>query len=310
MGVMKSKYVNLNQCYLAGRIYGGYASSTLNPEPFAYYSGWSVKWLIGDQINGDPNLNYSGNNANSPWLSWGPYMWADGLTPRSDGLIWTCPADYSADGTHPSVLGRQKVASALVDFFKTDETTKPWFLKTLTLNIATAIQGYLNPFTNKMIMRDTVRVFLRSAGHPFNIIDSATAIIDSSTLRGVFKFYDVPNGTYYLQLKHRNSIETWSRAGGETYIFGAIYNYDFTNSINKAYGNNLILKGSKYCVYSGDIEQNGNIDLADGVIAYNSASVFTSGYVPSDVNGDNTVDLSDLVIVINNANKFIAKIIP
>jgi hypothetical protein len=310
MGVMKAKYENLKQCYLASRIYGGYATSTLNPEPFAYYSGWSLKWLIQDQINGDPDLNYKGLNANSPWLSWGPYLWADGINPRIDGLTWNCPADYAADGTHPSVAGRQKVAARLVDFFKTDEAAKPWFLKTLTINIAEAMQGFLNSSTNRMSMRDTVRVYLRSSGFPFTLIDSARAVIDSANLSGVFRFYEVPNGTYYIQLKHRNSLETWSRAGGEPYTFGAIYNYDFTNAVNKAFGNNLVLKGTKYCIYSGDIDQNGAIDLADVVTAHNSSSAFESGYVDSDVDGDSTVDLSDLVIIKNNAANFIVKIAP
>jgi hypothetical protein len=85
--------------------------------------------LIESQINGDASLNYVGNNPSSAWLSWGPYLWANGITPRSDGLTWVI-SDYQSDGTHPSISGRQKVAQMLLQFFSTDETTKPWFLKT------------------------------------------------------------------------------------------------------------------------------------------------------------------------------------
>ncbi len=129
MNILQNKFPNLRLCYLASRIYAGYAVSQVNPEPFAYYSGWSVKFMIRDQINGDPQLDYHEPNPSAPWLSWGPYIWADGLTPRSDGLIWECPVDYLPDGMHPSdPVGRLKVANMLLQFFTTDATTVPWFL--------------------------------------------------------------------------------------------------------------------------------------------------------------------------------------
>ncbi|MDQ3021650.1 MAG: hypothetical protein M3R36_13935 [Bacteroidota bacterium] len=310
MGIMKSKYLNLKQCFSASRIYGGYATGSLNPEPYSYYSGWSVKWMIEDQINGDTSLIYKGANANSPWLSWGPYLWADGIIPRIDGLTWNCPIDYAADGTHPSTAGRQKVAIRLEDFFKTDEAAKPWFLKTVTINISAAPEGFLNPVSNTMNMRDTLTAYLRATSFPFNVFDSAKAVIDSTNLKGAFKFYNISSGTYYIQIKHRNSIETWSRAGGELLIFGAIHNYDFTNAVNKAYGNNLVLKGVKYCIYSGDVDQDGAIDITDSQIIENDAANFVSGYVSSDVNGDNFVDVSDEAISDNNSFNFVVKITP
>ncbi|MEO7310500.1 MAG: hypothetical protein ABIX01_08890 [Chitinophagaceae bacterium] len=126
--IIKKKFPKVKLCYLSSRIYAGYATSQLNPEPYAWYSGWSVKRLIDDQVGGDASLNYAGAAPNVPWLAWGPYMWASGATPRSDGLSWL-PADFQSDGTHPSNSGRQKVAQMLLQFFSTDETTKPWFLK-------------------------------------------------------------------------------------------------------------------------------------------------------------------------------------
>ncbi len=128
--MMTQQFPNLKLTYLSSRIYAGYASSTLNPEPYAYTSGFSVKWVVEAQINGTSSLNYkpSMGPVVSPWVSWGPYIWANGLTPRSDGLTWVCP-DFQSDGTHPSIpQGQLKVGKMLLDFFRTDQTSTPWFL--------------------------------------------------------------------------------------------------------------------------------------------------------------------------------------
>ena len=102
-----------------------------NPEPYSYYTGWAVKKVIEDQINGDSQLAYSGTNPKSPWLSWGIYLWSDGNTPQASNsnVFWTCTNDFNAsDGTHPSIAGAQKVGNLLLNFFSTDSTATPWFL--------------------------------------------------------------------------------------------------------------------------------------------------------------------------------------
>jgi len=58
--------------------------------------------------------------------SWGSYEWANGLLARGDGLVWAC-AEY-LDGIHPNTLGREKVSNLMLNFFKTDDTTRPWYL--------------------------------------------------------------------------------------------------------------------------------------------------------------------------------------
>ncbi|HMF09935.1 MAG TPA: PKD domain-containing protein [Thermoanaerobaculia bacterium] len=125
------RYPNIQIAYFSSRT-RAYTNdaATLNPEPFAYESGFSVKWMIENQINGQGNLNFDPGQGTvvAPYLSWGPYIWADGTNPRSDGFTWLC-TDTQSDFTHPSTTGIQKVADQLLAFFKTDPTARPWFLR-------------------------------------------------------------------------------------------------------------------------------------------------------------------------------------
>ncbi|HUY88252.1 MAG TPA: hypothetical protein VMV10_05935 [Pirellulales bacterium] len=127
---LKRRFPNLHVAYLSSRIYAGYAQTQLNPEPYAFESAFAVRWLIRDQMEGKPELNFDAakGEVKAPLLLWGPYLWGDGQQPRAaDGLVWK-PEDFAADGTHPGQSGRHKVAELLLKFFKTDPTAKPWFL--------------------------------------------------------------------------------------------------------------------------------------------------------------------------------------
>jgi len=130
---LHSVFPNLKLMYFTSRYYAGYSFGVRDPadvEAYAYQSGFAVKWAIQDQINGSPSLNYNADLGPiaAPWMSWGSYDWANGMLPRKDGLVWTCQ-DVQADGTHPSnPSGRQKDTNLMMNFFKTDSTTAPWFL--------------------------------------------------------------------------------------------------------------------------------------------------------------------------------------
>jgi hypothetical protein len=131
---LRIRYPNLEIVFLSSRTYGGYAATDLKPEPYAYEEGFSVKWAIESQINemrglsASPragSLNYAKKAA--PLIVWGPYLWADGTTPRSDGFVWN-RADFEEDGTHLSQSGESKVAGMLLEFFKTSLYARCWFV--------------------------------------------------------------------------------------------------------------------------------------------------------------------------------------
>lgn len=103
----------------------------LNPEPFAFEGGFAIQWLIGKQLSGAAELNCDPARGPvvAPLILWGPYLWADGTSERSDGFLWLC-SDLESDFTHPSATGGvPKVARQLLAFFKTHPSATPWFLR-------------------------------------------------------------------------------------------------------------------------------------------------------------------------------------
>jgi Putative Ig domain len=129
--MMLTYFPNLKIAYASSIYYTGYSNGikNLSNEPWTYESGFAVKNMIQDQLNGNSNLNFDSSKGTvvAPWLAWGPYLWANGMLPRSDGTVWACN-DLQNDGTHPSTGAKVKVTQQLLNFLKTDETASPWFL--------------------------------------------------------------------------------------------------------------------------------------------------------------------------------------
>jgi hypothetical protein len=129
-------FPNLKLAFFSTREYGAYSNGNtqlVDPEPYAYETGFAVRQVIQDQLSGEADLNYNSANGPvvAPWIAWATYDWANGMTPRSDGLYWTCQ-DFLPDGEHNSYpAGRQKASAILLNFLKTNDATAPWVLAPL-----------------------------------------------------------------------------------------------------------------------------------------------------------------------------------
>jgi hypothetical protein len=169
------------------------------------------------------------------------------------------------------------------------------------LNLTALLQGLYNGST---MVSDTVTVELHNSGSPYALVESKKSVLNTSGV-GTFYFSTAVNGTpYYIVVKHRNSIETWS-ASVQSFTSSAL-SYNFTTAAAQAYGNNLVLKGGKYCIYSGDVSQDRQVSFSDLIAVDNDAGKYVSGYTATDLNGDNQVTFSDLIIVDNNNINYIA----
>ncbi|MEO8211210.1 MAG: hypothetical protein ABI840_11685, partial [bacterium] len=170
---------------------------------------------------------------------------------------------------------------------------------------------FYNPATDLMI-RDTMRYYLRNTEFPYSIYDSAKKYLSNTGFTQI-AFTNVSGGVgYYLQMKHRNSIETWSNPFFYNPLtFEAVY--DFKNPITQAFGSNMTLVDNSpvtFAIFGGDVNQSGDVDASDLSAVDNDAFNFVTGYVKTDVTGDNVTDASDYALADNNAFNFVAKSVP
>ena len=177
----------------------------------------------------------------------------------------------------------------------------------LALDITVLIEGLYDNVSNTMVP-DTIVIELRNTSTPYVLVDTSKVPLNSFG-QGTGIFSVAENGIpYYIVIKHRNAIETWS-ATGQTFT-DAWLEYDFTTAAGKAYGSNMIKKGTKWCIYSGDCAKDGWVDGLDMNMIDNDAANFAYGYNLSDLNGDGWTDGLDMNFVDNNSAHFIYSVTP
>lgn len=122
MDIIQDKYPNAQMILLTSRYHANYApAGSKSPEPYAYYSGFSVKWLIEDRINCTADCGVP--------LAWFAYLW-DESWPQS----W-----YVSDGIHLSNAGKTQAGLIWQTQMNAAAHIAPWYLGS-TPPTATATQ--------------------------------------------------------------------------------------------------------------------------------------------------------------------------
>ncbi len=151
---------------------------------------------------------------------------------------------------------------------------------------------------SNLLMTDTVTVELHNANYPYALKEVSKGILYTDGQLNCSFANSI--GTYYIVIKHRNSIETWSNT--PVAVGTNITTFDFSTAASKGYGNNLIqVEPSIWAIYNGDINQDGYIDGFDYPMFDNDAQNNVNGvYATTDLNGDGYVDGFDYPVFDSN----------
>jgi hypothetical protein len=176
-----------------------------------------------------------------------------------------------------------------------------------TLNLTAYLQGLYTgagtmtsaPFNYDGVspnsIADTITVELHEAASPYNTVFSVTGLLSTTGNANLLFPSGAIGNYYYIAVKHRNSIETWS---SDTVQMTTATNYDFSSGAGQAFGNNIIDDGTGiFLLYSGDINQDGSVDFADYPDLDLGSSNGDIGYLATDLNGDSSVDFADYPLI-------------
>lgn len=159
-------------------------------------------------------------------------------------------------------------------------------------------------------LTDRVLIQLRNATAPYAIVGQAIANLPVTgvTISVPITHSKLQSGSYYIVVKNtRNAVEIWS-SHAVGFTLGHTTSYDFTRDPANTFGNNVKKVGGTapgyplgvFAMYSGDVNQDGNIDLIDDQLMEYAVTHFLTGCVTTDLNGDGNVDLLDLAIFEGN----------
>ena len=188
-----------------------------------------------------------------------------------------------------------------------------------TLNLTLFLEGLYNGISmNKAqssagdqfsgTIADQITVELHHATAPYSMAGGPYTVNLNTDGSAPVTIPAALNGSYYVVVKHRNSIETWS--ANPVSFSGSSVAYNFSTGYSQAYGSNLNESGGVYIIYGGDVTQDGSVDTSDMTPVDNDAADYAGGYLVTDVNGDGTIDTSDMTIVDNNGAAYVSSVTP
>lgn len=186
-------------------------------------------------------------------------------------------------------------------FVETYSPTFPQMQQSTSYQIG--ITGPLSNISFNSFTTDEITIELHESTTPYSLVSTVYELLNYDGYVSCY-FPSVANDDYYIVVKHRNSIETWSKY---PITFNTTTAYDFVTSLGQAYGDNQISQGvyNFSTIYSGDINQDGAIDATDFLLQDADIQAFATGYMATDLNADGTVDANDFTILDPNIQNFV-----
>lgn len=328
-GTSSGDYITLVQLGTINNATGASASPYYN-----YYSSISTDLTPGSAytITLSPGT-YSSGNYIAVWIDYnqnGVFDASEKLgtisiapTPATGTINFTVPAEATTGTTRMRVRevwnNSSFDACTSYSYGETEDYNVNILSLDRNLNLSVFLEGLFNGTTmNKAqnesgdqfpgLVADQITVELHSSASPFALVAgpyTANLNTDGTTSITVPASF---SSSYYVVVKHRNTLETWSAV--PISFSGTSVSHNFTTGAGQAFGSNMKLVSGKYVFFGGDVNQDGIIDSGDMIPIDNGASTFTVGYTPSDANGDGLIDSGDMINVDNNSSFFITVVTP
>ena len=121
MGIIQDRLVNVELIIVNSRHYGGWNPQSKQPEPYAFWDSFAVKWLIADRIACEVDCG-----ALYVWNAYQWNFWAPS-TGIPNGTIWP-QSHFIEDGLHLSEAGKAETGLLWHEYFSTQSWSIPWYL--------------------------------------------------------------------------------------------------------------------------------------------------------------------------------------
>ena len=263
-----------------------------------------------DAFVGTPSNSYSSRNdvtfdfTNSANIAWSPV--ANLYTDAAASIAYTGTVAQTVYAK-PTVAGNANFIATATSAAACSSTASQMITVNdcsgITLNLKMYLQGYymgngiMQPVLNNqgvpLSLSDQTDTIIVELHHPttFELIDLKKVVLKTDGT--VAATFSQPAGSYYIGIRHRNSIQTWSADPIACTAATALYN--FTTAANKAFGANMVqVETGVWAFYTGDLNQDEFIDAFD-YSGYNDDNLagINGMYTATDMNGDGFVDAFD-----------------
>lgn len=288
------------------------ATNTSGTSPWS--AAWNFTTILSTPVLISP-LNNSTGVSVTPLLDWGDVTGASSYRVQvsTDSTFSSTAWDSSGITLSQVNVPSGKLLNGTLYFWRvnasnagcTSSWSAMWRFATIAAGLPLNLKAYLEGFWNGTThVPDTVSIYLASGSVSYTLVDSQKVILGTAGTTNP-TFMRVSSGSYYIVLKHRNHLETWSRLP-QPFVAGVPLSYDFTTDSAKAYGFNMKKVGSVWVIFGGDPNQDGDINALDVPIFVGQFG--SSGYLSCDFNGDGDVNALDVVIISANFGR--AKYVP